>query len=101
MGHEIYRTDLSFKFQGKSFSDVAAIIYNECGGILFGIELDIGKHTIIRLNPGSYVIPNTIEANVHGYIICEDKKVADLVATYEMNTEEIINYQSYLLGKQK
>ena len=77
MGHEIYRTDLSFKFQSKSFSEVAAIVYNEFQGILFGIELDIGKQTIIRLNPGSYQIPNTIEANVHGYIICEDKKVAD------------------------
>lgn len=56
---------------------MAAIVYNEFKGILFGIEFDIGKHTIIRLNPGSYIIPNTIEANVHAYIICEDKKVAD------------------------
>jgi hypothetical protein len=29
MGHEIYRTSLSFKFQGKTFSEVAAVIYNE------------------------------------------------------------------------
>ena len=77
MGHEIYRTDLSFKFQGKSFSEVATIVYNEFKGILFGIEFDIGKYTIIRLNPGSYIIPNTTEANVHAYIICEDTKVAD------------------------
>lgn len=99
MGHEIYRTDLSFKFQGKSFSEVAAIVYTEFQGILFGIELDIGKHTIIRLNPGPYIIPNTIEANVHGYIICEDKKVADQVATYDMTTEEIANYNQYLVQK--
>ena len=43
MGHEIYRTDLSFKFQGKTFSEVAAIVYNEFSGILFGLELDFGK----------------------------------------------------------
>lgn len=92
MGHEIYRTDLSYKFQGKKFSEIASIIYNEFQGILFGIELDIGNHTIIRLNPGAYVVPNIVEANVYGYIICEDKKVADQVATYEMNAEEIANY---------
>ncbi|CAD8072511.1 unnamed protein product [Paramecium primaurelia] len=101
MGHEIYRTDLSFKFQGKSFSEVATIVYNEFKGILFGIEFDIGKYTIIRLNPGSYIIPNTTEANVHAYIICEDKKVADQVATYEMTTEEIANYHYQLLQKSK
>lgn len=101
MGHEIYRTDLSFKFQGKTFSEVAAIVYNEFQGILFGIEFDVEKHTIIRLNPGSYKIQNPIETNVHAYIICEDKKVADLVATYEMTTEEIANYHVYVVQKQK
>jgi hypothetical protein len=29
IGHEIYRTDLSIKFMGKTFSEVANIIYNE------------------------------------------------------------------------
>jgi len=29
MGHEIYRTELSFKFYGKKFSEIASIIYNE------------------------------------------------------------------------
>jgi hypothetical protein len=43
MGHEIYRTDLSFKFSGKTFSEVAAIVYNEFSGILFGLEFDVGK----------------------------------------------------------
>lgn len=99
MGHEIYRTNLSFKFSGKSFSEVAIIVYNEFQGILFGIEFDIGKHTIIRLNPGSYIIPDTLTADVHAYIICEDKKVADLVATYDMSNEETTNYHTHLLNK--
>ncbi|EGR28582.1 hypothetical protein IMG5_172560 [Ichthyophthirius multifiliis] len=80
MGHEIYRTDLSFKaffflkkniknikkkkFEGKTFTEIAATIYTEYNGILFGIELDVGGQTIIRLNPGHYVIPNTLENNV-------------------------------------
>lgn len=29
MSHEIYRTELSYKFEGKSFSAVAAKIYQE------------------------------------------------------------------------
>lgn len=29
MGHEIYRTHLSYKFEGKTFSQVAATIYQE------------------------------------------------------------------------
>ena len=65
------------QFEGKTFTEIAATIYNDFSGILFGIELDVGGQTIIRLNPGNYVIPNTFENNVKVYIICEDKKVAD------------------------
>lgn len=38
------------------------------------------------------MIPNTIEHNIHVYIICEDKEVADKVATYDMSPEEIALY---------
>ena len=41
MGHEIYRTDLSFKFEGKTFCEIAQIIYNEYNGIIFGKALVI------------------------------------------------------------
>jgi acetyl-CoA C-acetyltransferase/potassium large conductance calcium-activated channel subfamily M alpha protein 1 len=41
MGHEIYRTDLSSKFEGKSFCEMASIIYNDFNGIIFGILNDI------------------------------------------------------------
>ena len=41
---------------------------------MFAIELDIAGETVIRLNPGSYIIPDTIENNAHVYIICPDKK---------------------------
>lgn len=52
---------------------------------MFGIELDVGGHTIIRLNPGPYEILDTIENNIFAYIICEDKKVADQVSHFGMN----------------
>ena len=60
MGHEIYRTDLSNKFQGKSFSAVAGKIYNEFQGILFGLELDVGTLGYIQYNTIQYNTINTI-----------------------------------------
>lgn len=101
MGHEIYRTDLSFRFEKKKFSEVAAIVYNEFNGIIFGLELDVCGQTIIRLNPGSYTIPDTQENNIHVYMICEDKKVADQVATYEMSVEDLASYQQQQNAKNK
>ena len=55
MGHEIYRTSLSYKFQGKTFNEVATIVYNEFQGIMFAIELEVGGQSIIRLNPGYFL----------------------------------------------
>lgn len=54
--------------------------------------MDVNGTTIIRLNPGEYEIPNTIDSDVHVYIICEDKSVADKVTTYDMNSDEIVQY---------
>lgn len=70
MGHEIYRVSLSMKFQGKTFSEVATIVYSEFKAITFAIELDVLNKTIIRLNPGAYIIPNTVENNIYVYLIC-------------------------------
>lgn len=56
------------------------------------MEMDIEGQTVIRLNPGSYFIRNSPENNVHVYIICEDKKVADKVATYQMTEQEILEF---------
>ena len=55
--------------------------------------MEVKGHTVIILNPGSYIIPDRDEIVVHVYMICEDKKVADQVATYEMPLEEIQAYQ--------
>ena len=94
MGHEIYRTPLSCKFEGKTFSEVATFSYNEFHGIVFGIEIDICGRKIIKLNPEAYVIPEIKESNVHVYVICEDKTVADKITTYEMSTKEILKYSN-------
>lgn len=70
-------------------------------GIIFGLELDVGGQTIIRLNPGSYTIPDTLENSIHVYMICEDKKVADQVATYSMTSEELAAYHQEQNQKMK
>ena len=98
MGHEIYRAELSIKFMGKTFSEVANIIYNECDAMIFGLELDVAGKTIIRLNPGKYVIPDTVENNIHAYVICEDDKMADRIATWEMSPEEIAKRQAQIVA---
>lgn len=77
-----FEFNVELKFQGKSFSDVSSIVYNEFQGIIFGIELEVGGLAIIRLNPGTYIIPNTFENNVYVYMICEDKKVNIYVNIY-------------------
>ena len=77
------------KFKNKKFSEVAATVYNEYNGILFGIELEVAGQIIIRLNPGNYTIPDSLNNKIFVYIICEDKKVADQVTTYDMTNEEI------------
>ena len=100
MGHEIYRTALSDKFQGKTFSEVAAEMYNEFQGIIFGIELNLGGKTIIKLNPGTFIIPQPENNNnVSVYVICESKKVADQITYYDMTSDEIAAYNNRIQEK--
>jgi hypothetical protein len=91
MGHEIYRVQLSPKFERKRFSEISALIYKELQAICFGLELKLEGQTLVILNPGSYEIKekDTSEHSIHVYVICEDKKVADQVSTYELSQEQI------------
>ena len=77
----------------KTFSEVANIIYSQCDAMMFGIELEIDERTIIRLNPGKYVIPDTIDNCIYAYVICEDVAIADRITTWEMSPEEIAKFQ--------
>lgn len=89
MGHEIYRTRLSIKFERKKFSELAAFIYKEFKGILFGLEMKVDEYAMIILNPGDFEIPDIVQNDIYAYLICEDKKVADEIAYYEISQEEI------------
>ena len=78
---EIYKTALSSKFIGKTFSWVAAKIYKDFRAIIIAIEIESEESTRIFPNPGDFVIPNS--HRVTGYIIAEDKSLADQIGTYK------------------
>lgn len=44
---------------------------------------------MVILNPGDFEIPDVVKNDIHAYLICEDKKVADEIAYFEMTQEEI------------
>lgn len=50
---EIYRTPLSPMFIGKTFGDVAELIYNRFGAILVGVEKTTSRQEFLR--SGSFV----------------------------------------------
>eukprot|EP00744_Colponema_vietnamica_P002453 GILI01003843.1.p1 GENE.GILI01003843.1~~GILI01003843.1.p1 ORF type:complete len:913 (+),score=151.79 GILI01003843.1:165-2741(+) len=87
-GHEIYRAPLSPKFSEMSFSAAATVIYKQFEGILFALEVQVAGQTLIRLNPGQYIIPDTLRNGVHAFLICEDKKIADEVSAYGLDEAE-------------
>lgn len=45
------------------------------------------------MNPGPYEIPDIMANKVHVYIICEDKKVADMVSNYDMTNDDILQME--------
>ena len=100
IGFEIYKTQLSKVFKGKTFSEAASIIYRKFNAILFGIEVSNGRNgNTICINPGaSFSIK---DGNV-GYIIAEDKDVADQIRNSDLEeravqVEENITVQKMLL----
>lgn len=77
-GFEIYKTALSPWFNGKTFSKCARLVYRNFNAILFAIDIPLDKeNSYICINPGKYKLPMKSESV--GYIIAEDKEVADQV----------------------
>ena len=65
--------------EGKTFADVARLVYKHNRSIVFGIEIKTNGKTIIRLNPNEFKISNITENKIHVYVISEDSKFADEV----------------------
>jgi hypothetical protein len=85
-GFEIYKTALSTKFNGKSFSKCATLIYRNFNAILFAMDIPTDKDSsVISINPGKYKLPQRGESV--GYIIAEDKEVADEIRNCDKEKE--------------
>lgn len=83
---EIYKTFLSNKFVGKTFSSVAAHIYQSFRAILFALEIGTEENSRILPNPGDFIIPKS--QRVTGYLICEDKGIAEAISNYRATPDE-------------
>eukprot|EP00744_Colponema_vietnamica_P004998 GILI01007381.1.p1 GENE.GILI01007381.1~~GILI01007381.1.p1 ORF type:complete len:1097 (+),score=258.72 GILI01007381.1:466-3291(+) len=88
-GKEIYRAALSPKFSGMSFSEVSNVAYKEFNVILFAVETKVLGETIIRLNPGDFILPDTFRNGVFGFVIADNKEAAEYLTSYEMTPAEL------------
>ena len=60
------------------------MIYKEFKSILFALEIKINKTTTkIIPNPGAFIIPSLPRGWIKGYIICEDKSIADNISCFK------------------
>jgi hypothetical protein len=87
MGHEIYRVALHEDFEGKTFNEIAKIVYIEYKVILFALEIEYKGYPVIRLNPSMFKVKNMKNFNYHIYMICEDKVIADRIEILDMAKE--------------
>jgi hypothetical protein len=66
------------------------VIYKKFEAVLFGLELVSDDNERIFLNPGEMMLPLSHDIRIMGYIISQDKGVADDIASYKskVNSEE-------------
>lgn len=77
---EIYSTKISPIFRGSKFAELAFIVYQKKGVILFGLQLTDIKLGITKvlLNPAEYVIPKGEDFRVVGFVIAKNQFDSDL-----------------------
>lgn len=93
---EIYKTFLASKYLGKTFSSVAEKIYRDFRAIIIAIEIELADSTRIFPNPGDFIIPTN--HRVTGYIIAQDKSVADQIGSHN-KVNESFNRMKTTLGR--
>ena len=84
-GFEIYKTQLHNFFRGKTFANSVLLIYKKFEAVLFGIELITDQNSRIFLNPGDMQLPLHPNTKIMGYIISQDRSVADDIAVYKVD----------------
>lgn len=64
-GHEIYRIQLSDYYKNYNFLDLVKEVYSQAQAILFAIEFEIDKTTVIKMNPGATGTINSLINNLY------------------------------------
>lgn len=78
---EIYTSPLSDLFAGSLFINVASVIYQKLGVILFAlkiVEIHGRNRSRIILNPANFKIPSKEDFFVEGFVIAKNKEQSDL-----------------------
>jgi hypothetical protein len=70
-------------FRGKTFTQAVLVIYKKFEAVLFGLEMVSEDSERIYLNPGDMMLPVSHDIRIMGYIISQDKGVADEIASYK------------------
>jgi hypothetical protein len=90
---EIYSTELSDRFQGYPIARLSAALYEVCGVVLFGLEIDpilccqsqlngeSNKRQVV-LNPAEFIIPHKEQCHVIGFVIAKNKAQSNLQFQY-------------------
>jgi len=92
MEHEMYKVNLSEKMEGKTFQEIAKLIYKSTKAIVFALEVKNNERTITRLNPGEFVVNNIVANQIKVYVIIQDESRIEKVETMGMSKEQIKDY---------
>ena len=74
-------------------------MYKKTKAIVFAIELKCNGKTLIRINPGDFIVNNIKENEIYVYTICPDRRTAESIETIEMTKEERNRY--FIMKAQK
>jgi hypothetical protein len=79
---EIYTTDMSDRFEGVKFIDLARKLYSKLGVILFSLRVtdlnSVNNKVRVVLNPADFVIPPKSRFKVEGFVIAKNQASSDL-----------------------
>lgn len=86
---EIYTTEMSEKFEGIKFIDLARSLYTKLGVVLFGIRVTdlnlVTNRVRVILNPADFIIPPKSKSIIEGFVLAKNQGAANLSFTGGMS----------------
>ena len=85
---EIYSTPLCPVFNGVRFVDLAYVIFQRLGVVVFGLQIKDVKCNLTKvfLNPAKFVIPENTDFIVSAFVLAKNKAESELL---NMDTDDI------------